>query len=94
MTEERIKEMAVVCVEVYKTLGVAWGDSPFSAIDDLRKDAARYRYLRNRVPNDVLSGRGPTAGCWIDTDDEEGNLVLLTGDSADEAIDAAITKCK
>jgi hypothetical protein len=51
------------------------------------KDAERYRYLRNRDRTAVLEGRGPNAGCWIDceTDDE---LVLLTGEDADAAIDA------
>lgn len=52
------------------------------------KDAERYRYLRNRDSKTVLETKGPAAGCWIDceTDDE---LVLLTGDDADAAIDAA-----
>jgi hypothetical protein len=52
------------------------------------KDAERYRYLRNRDSKTVLETKGPAAGCWIDceTDDE---LVLLTGDDADAAIDTA-----
>lgn len=52
------------------------------------KDAERYRYLRNRDRKTVLETKGQAAGCWIDceTDDE---LVLLTGDDADAAIDTA-----
>lgn len=59
-------------------------------------DALRYRYLRNRVPADVLGNAGPTNGCWIDMDGERGPdgtmpLILLTGDDADKAIDAALS---
>jgi hypothetical protein len=53
------------------------------------RDAERYRYLRNRIPNDVLLTVGEAAGCWIDC--EVGDvLTLLTGDEADAAIDAAM----
>ena len=55
----------------------------------LRKDAERYRYLRNRNPRDVLQTAGDAAGCWIDCELGEV-LTLLTGDDADAAIDAAM----
>jgi hypothetical protein len=55
----------------------------------LRLDAERYRYLRNRYSEAVLSGHGPSAGCWIDCEDEEGTLTLLTDREADDAIDMA-----
>ena len=54
----------------------------------LRVDAERYRYLRNRYPSDVLDKTGLEAGAWIDCEDINGTLVLLTGDHADETIDA------
>lgn len=54
------------------------------------KDAERYRYLRNRKSAQVLEMVGPAAGCWIDCDDEDGGLCLLTGQDADAAIDAII----
>lgn len=57
--------------------------------DAAMKDAERYRYLRNRNSSEVLRMRGFHAGCWIDCEDEFENLVLLTGDDADAAIDAA-----
>jgi hypothetical protein len=56
----------------------------------LRKDAERYRYLRDRVPAEVLGQVKSAAGCWIDGEDEEGAVILLTGDDADAAIDAAM----
>lgn len=52
------------------------------------KDAERYRYLRSRTIADVFSKHGPDAGCWIDCEMDD-ELVLLTGDDADAAIDAA-----
>jgi hypothetical protein len=55
----------------------------------LRADAERYRYLRNRNPQEILPVIGPAAGVWIDCDDEDGELTLLTGEDADAAIDAA-----
>ena len=61
-------------------------------IEALRKDAARYRYLRNRSPAVVLDRFGQDAGVWIDMESDEGRLVLLTGDDADTAIDAEIAK--
>ena len=54
------------------------------------EDAERYRYLRNRNSAQVLETVGPEAGCWIDCDDKDGGLCLLTGEDADAAIDAAI----
>lgn len=54
----------------------------------LRVDAERYRYLRNRNRQEVLNLTGPAAGVWIDCDDENGDLIFLTGDDADAAIDA------
>jgi hypothetical protein len=59
-------------------------------LETLRKDAERYRYLRDRVPAEVLGQVKSAAGCWIDGEDEEGTLILLTGDDADAAIDAAM----
>lgn len=52
-------------------------------------DAERYRYLRNRIAEIVLSGSGPAIGCWIDCENAAEELILLTGDDADAAIDAA-----
>lgn len=61
-------------------------------IEALRKDADRYRYLRNRSPAVVLDRFGQEAGVWIDMESDEGRLVLLTGDDADTAVDAAMSK--
>ena len=58
----------------------------------LRVDAERYRYLRNRYPSDVLDKTGLEAGAWIDCEDINGTLVLLTGEHADETIDAERSK--
>ena len=52
----------------------------------VQRDAERYRYLRNRHPDDVLA----SAGCWIDCETDNETMVLLTGDDADEVIDAAM----
>ena len=54
------------------------------------KDAERYRYLRNRVPAEVLEGMGWDAGVWIDCETGDGTLTLLTGEDADASIDCAI----
>jgi hypothetical protein len=65
------------------------------AVDELRRlhaDAERYRYLRNRNPQEILPVIGNAAGVWIDCDDENGELTLLTGEDADAAIDAAMGK--
>jgi len=56
----------------------------------LRRDAERYRYLRNRDPKEVFGKSGEAAGVWIDWEDDMAGLQLLTGDDADAAIDAAI----
>ncbi len=60
----------------------------------MARDAERYRYLRNRLPKDVLERTGTAAGCWIDCEEPSGpgeaELTLLTGDDADAAIDAAM----
>ena len=58
--------------------------------EDAERDAARYRYLRNRDPEDVLKKRGREAGVWIDCESEGGALMLVTGHDADNDIDAAI----
>ncbi len=58
----------------------------------LHADAERYRYLRNRNPQEILPVIGNAAGVWIDCDDENGVLTLLTGEDADAAIDAAMRK--
>ena len=58
----------------------------------LHADAERYRYLRNRNPQEILPVIGPAAGAWIDCDDENWELTLLTGEDADAAIDAAMGK--
>ena len=58
----------------------------------LYADAERYRYLRNRNPQEILPVIGNAAGVWIDCDDENGVLTLLTGEDADAAIDAAMGK--
>ncbi|NDE17376.1 hypothetical protein EBZ80_20840 [bacterium] len=63
-------------------------------IERLREDAERYHYLRNRVPADVLNGRGPSAGVWCDMDNELGDLVLVTGDDLDAEVDAALKETK
>ncbi len=63
-----------------------------AGIEALRKDADRYRYLRNRSPAVVLDRFGQEAGVWIDMESDEGRLVLLTGDDADAEIDAEIAK--
>ena len=57
---------------------------------DIVRDAARYRYLRSESRRDALDLNGPAAGCWIDSEDEHHNLIMLTGVDADEAIDNAM----
>ena len=59
---------------------------------EMERDAARYRYLRNRNAEHVLTSEGPSAGIWIDCEDTEGTLILLTGEDADQAIDAEMKK--
>ena len=55
-------------------------------------DAARYRYLRHASRRECLDRSGPEAGCWIDCEDENHMLILLTEEDADNAIDAAMAK--
>ena len=75
---------------IYRALGTenpdrdAWPEE----IRALKLDAERYRYLRNRNPQEILPVIGPAAGAWIDCDDEDGELILLTGEDADAVIDA------
>lgn len=66
-----------------------WHAAIMALFDEREADAERYQYLRNRVPDDVTWGHGPEAGCWIDAEDGHDCLILLTGDDADAAIDAA-----
>ena len=75
---------------IYRALGTenpdrdAWPEE----IRALKLDAERYRYLRNRNPQEILTVIGPAAGAWIDCDDEDGELILLTREDADAVIDA------
>jgi len=75
---------------IYRALGTenpdrdAWPEE----IRALKLDAERYRYLRNRNPQEIIPVIGPAAGAWIDCDDEDGELILLTGEDADAVIDA------
>lgn len=87
-----------------EVLDLLWldGQTPRQAAAELRRlhaenealkvDAERYRYLRNRYPSDVLDKTGLEAGAWIDCEDINGTLVLLTGEHADETIDAERSK--
>lgn len=59
-------------------------------LESVQADAQRYRYLRNRLPAEVFGTHGVEAGCWIDCEDENGVLTLVTGDDADAAIDASM----
>ena len=76
--------------QAYEWLAPKLHTSEREALDVIRKDAMRYRYLRNRVPAEVLGQVKSAAGCWIDGEDEEGVLMLLTGDDADAEVDAAM----
>lgn len=58
-------------------------------IGELHTDALRYRHLRNRVPTQVLDRFGEAAGAWIDTESNDGRLILLTGVDADVAVDTS-----
>ncbi len=58
-------------------------------VEALRADAERYRYLRGRDCDEVMNGRGPSAGVWCDMENEMGTLVLVTGDDLDAEVDAA-----
>ena len=66
-------------------------DCGWERVDEaLRRDAERYRYLRNRDPKEVFNKSGNAAGVWIDWEDDLSGLQLLTNDDADAAIDAAM----
>lgn len=54
--------------------------------------AKRYRYLRDIRRRDCLTLNGPEAGVWCDAEDEDRNLILLTEDDLDAAIDADMAK--
>jgi hypothetical protein len=70
-------------------------DCGWERVDEaLRRDAERYRYLRNRDPKEVFCKSGKAAGVWIDWEDDMAGLQLLTGDDADAAIDAAMQEDK
>ena len=61
-----------------------------SELAEAQRDAERYRYLRDRAPGEVLELKGPAAGVWIDAENTAEELVLLTGEDADVAIDSAM----
>jgi chromosome segregation ATPase len=67
---------------------------PAAAASEDKRDAERYRYLRNIKRQECLEMDGPEAGVWIDSEDENGTLQLLTEADADAAIDAAIAAQK
>lgn len=71
---------------------IAMCDQMRAERDALLADASRYRYLRNRNPDEVLTSRGLAAGLWIDCENSSGTLMLVTGDDADKGIDAAMEK--
>ena len=71
---------------------IAMCDQMRAERDALLADAIRYRYLRNRNPNEVLTSRGLAAGLWIDRENSSGTLMLVTGDDADNEIDEALAK--
>lgn len=57
---------------------------------ECRKDAERYQYLRNIERRECLDLTGPEAGVWCDAENEMGELLLLTEDDLDAAIDKAM----
>ena len=59
-------------------------------LGECRKDAERYQYLRNIERRECLDLTGPEAGVWCDAENEMGELLLLTEDDLDAAIDAAV----
>ena len=59
-------------------------------LGECRKDAERYQYLRNIERRECLDLTGPEAGVWCDAENEMGELLLLTEDDLDAAIDAAM----
>lgn len=78
-----------------KALALAYMSGSYDAKKQLaacQADAARYRYLRHASRRECLDKNGPEAGCWIDCEDENHMLILLTEEDADNAIDAAMAK--
>ncbi len=59
---------------------------------EILADVQRYRYLRDIKRRDCLTLTGPDAGVWCDAEDEDRNLMLLTEDDLDQAVDAAMQK--
>jgi hypothetical protein len=57
-------------------------------IEQLRTDAERYRYLRNRDTDHLLRDRPERDGAWI-TCEVGGTFPPLTAEGADAFIDAA-----
>jgi hypothetical protein len=84
-TDDSYTHVPIVVTHKLVALGVEK-----EALEKLQADAARYRYLRNRDPDEVLNRRGPGAGLWIDCDDRAGTLTLVTGEDADKMIDCLI----
>lgn len=60
----------------------------------LEVEAGRYRYLRHISRQECLVLDGPEAGVWCDSENEHGELVLLTEGDLDAAIDAALAARK
>lgn len=65
-------------------------DTKLVQVEQQRKDAARYRYLRDVSRREALVLEGPEAGVWCDCEDDNGTLILLTESHLDAAIDAAM----
>lgn len=88
-------ETFVICKAKHVQLG-AQTYGPPQAVDSreaaILADAQRYRYLRDIKRRDCLTLTGPDAGVWCDAEDEDRNLMLLTEDDLDQAIDAAMQK--
>ena len=88
-------ETFVICKAKHVQLG-AQTYGPPQAVDSseaaILANAQRYRYLRDIKRRDCLTLTGPDAGVWCDAEDEDRNLMLLTEDDLDQAIDAAMQK--
>ena len=89
-----VNELRLMAEDIYSGVGsvpeVKTLSSAADEIERLRKDAARYRYLRDRNREECINTSGPEAGAWIDCEDEYFNLVLLTDKDADDFIDEAM----